>query len=201
MVESENSERGNNGTGILTKMSEVFIYGRSMVPALTILLIILVVYFSVMAPNFFTFVNFKAIISNIPVIAIMAIGETFVLLVRGLDVSIGSILGFTAVNVVLFHNAGFNAYVIVLLCVLIGAFFGALNGFIITKIGVNSVITTLGTMALARGLASWFTLAFKVLKVGRVYDQQFLKISRLYFPADKQIIPITLIYIIKAFFV
>ena len=188
--------RNEADKSLVAKISEILIYSRNMVPALTILLLILVIYFSLMAPNFFTFINFKAIISNIPIIAIMSIGETFVLLVRGLDVSIGSILGFTAVNVVLFHKAGFNAFEIVIFCMLIGAFFGAFNGIIITKIGVNPVITTLGTMALARGMASWFTLAFKVLKVGRVYDQKFLNIARLYFPQGKQIIPITLIYII-----
>ena len=195
-MNSNSLEEKNKFSPIINKMLELFVYGKSMVPALVMLLMILVLYFSLMAPNFFTFTNFKAIISNIPVIAIMAIGETFVLLVRGLDVSIGSILGFTAVNVVLFHKAGFGALEIVVLCMLIGVFFGSVNGFIVTKVGVNPVITTLGTMALARGMASWFTLAFKVLKVGRVYDQKFLNIARLYFPADKQIIPITLIYII-----
>lgn len=191
-------ERGERFIG---RLSEVLVYGKSMVPALMILLVILVVYFGAMTPNFFAYTNFKAIISNIPVVAIMASGMLFVLLVGGLDVSVGSILGFTAVNVVLFHLAGFNALMVVILSALVGAFFGTLNGYIITKIGINPVITTLGTMALARGLASWFSLEMEILKEGRIYDQGFLNIARYYITEEKRVIPITLIYVVVLYIV
>jgi len=178
------------------KITEIFVYGKSMVPALGILLILLVVLFGTVTPNFMTFTNFKAIISNIPVIAFMSVGMTFVILVGGLDISVGSILGFTAVNVALFHHMGFPAWAVVLVCLGIGIFFGAFNGIIITRVGINPVITTLGTMALARGMASWFALDIESLKVGRIFDQNFLLISRLYLPRGTQIIPITLVYVI-----
>jgi ribose transport system permease protein len=178
------------------KLAEIFIYGKSMVPALVVLLFILVMLFSVATPHFFAYTNFKAIISNIPIIAIMAVGLTFVILIGGLDISVGSVLGFTAVNVALFHHMGFPAWSIVLVCLGIGAIFGSFNGVIITKVGVNPVITTLGTMALARGMASWFALDIESLKLGRIFDQKFLLIARRYFPRDAQLIPITLIYVI-----
>lgn len=181
------------------RLAEIFIYGKSMVPALGVLLIILVALFSIATPNFLAYTNFKAIISNIPVIAIMAVGMTFVLLVGGLDISVGSILGFTAVVVVMFHLWGLNAPLLVLCSALIGAFFGTFNGLIITKVGINPVITTLGTMALARGMASWFSLELDILREGRVYDRSFLNIARYYIPPDKQIVPITLIYVILLF--
>jgi ribose/xylose/arabinose/galactoside ABC-type transport system permease subunit len=166
------------------------------VPALLVLLVILVAFFGLMTPYFFKYTNFKAIISNIPIIAIMSIGMAFVLLIGGLDISVGSILGFTAVNVALFHHMGFPAWAIVLVCLAIGAAFGSFNGVIVTKVGINPVITTLGTMALARGMASWFALDIESLKLGRIFDQKFLLISRLYIPQDKQLIPITLVYVI-----
>jgi len=186
---------------LLDKLSEIIVYGKSMVPALLILLVILIVYFGLMTPYFFTYTNFKAIISNIPIIAIMSAGMTFVLLIGGLDISVGSILGFTAVNVALFHHMGFPAWAIVLVCLAIGTFFGSFNGLIITKVGINPVITTLGTMALARGMASWFALDIESLKLGRIFDQKFLLISRLYIPQDKQIIPITFVYVIVLYVV
>ena len=65
-------------------LGETFLYGKSMAPALGLLLAILVVFFSLATPYFFALANFKAIISNIPVIAIMAVGMTFVLLIGGL---------------------------------------------------------------------------------------------------------------------
>jgi len=191
--EEAQRERGETFAG---RLSEVFVYGKSIAPALIVLLALLILYFSLATPYFFAYTNFKAIISNIPVIAIMSVGMTFVLLIGGLDISVGSVLGFTAVNVVLFHNAGFNALIIVLLAACIGAFFGAFNGYIVTKIGINPVITTLGTMALARGLASWFSLDFEVLKVGRIFDQKFLNIARTFIPKEQQTVPITLVYVI-----
>jgi ribose transport system permease protein len=181
---------------IQDRLIEIFVYGKSMVPALVVLLILLTAFFGVMTPNFLKYTNFKAIISNFPIIAIMSVGMTFVLLIGGLDISVGSILGFTAVNVALFHHIGFPAWAIVLVCLAIGTIFGSFNGVIITKVGINPVITTLGTMALARGMASWFALDIESLKLGRIFDQKFLLIARLYIPQDKQIIPITLVYVI-----
>lgn len=179
------------------KLIETFVYSKSMVPALTVMLVVLVLFFSLTTPFFFALTNFKAIISNIPVIAIMAIGMTFVLLIGGLDISIGSILGFTAVNVVLFHSVGMPAWLVVICSLVVGLALGSVNGLIIIKIGINPVITTLGMMAFARGLASWFSLDFEVLRVGRIFDQKFLLLARQYLPSnDLQIFPITLVYII-----
>jgi ribose/xylose/arabinose/galactoside ABC-type transport system permease subunit len=194
---TESIEERNTTLG--ARLAEIFLYGKSMVPALLVLLAILLVFFGLMTPYFISFTNFKAIISNFPIIAIMAVGMTFVLLIGGLDISVGSVLGFTAVNVALFHHMGFPAWSIVLVCLAIGTLFGSFNGVIITKVGINPVITTLGTMALARGMASWFALDIESLKLGRIFDQKFLLISRLYIPQEKQIIPITLIYVIVLF--
>jgi ribose/xylose/arabinose/galactoside ABC-type transport system permease subunit len=186
-------------------IGELLFYGKSMIPALGFLLLILVLFFGFSTKNFFNLGTFKAIISNIPVIAIMSIGMTFVLLVGGLDISVGSILGFTAVNVVLFHDVFEKAGVpliwipwLVLLCSMaIGIVLGMLNGIIITRVGINPVITTLGMMAFARGLSSWFALGFKILKTGKITDQVFLNIARIYLPSSKvAIIPITLIYLV-----
>lgn len=179
--------------------SEVFLYGRSMAPALIILLVGLVLFFGLSTPHFLEFQNFQAIISNIPVIAILSVGMTFVLLIGGLDLSVGSILGFTAVTAVLFHDVGFPAWLVFLASLGIGAVFGSLNGFIITKVGINPVITTLGMMAFARGMASWFSLEIEILKTGRIYDQSFLNIARLYVPRNPPLFPITLVYIIALF--
>ena len=185
-------------------VADVLFYGKSMVPALSLLLLILVLFFGFFTKNFFTLGTFKAITSNLPVVAIVSIGMTFVLLIGGLDLSVGSILGFTAVNVVLFHDVFEKAGIplawlplLVVLCSLvIGTALGVINGLIITRIGINPVITTLGMMALARGMSSWFALGFEILKTGRITDQAFLNLARVYLPSAKvAIVPITLVYI------
>ena len=186
-------------------VADLLLYGKSMVPALTLLLVILVLFFGLVTKNFFTLGTFKAIASNFPVIAIMAIGMTFVLLVGGLDISVGSILGFTAVNVVLFHDyferigvpLAWLPWLVVLLSLITGLVLGSVNGLIITRVGINPVITTLGMMALARGMASWFALGFEILKTGKISDQRFLNLARMYLPdAKNAIIPITLVYLV-----
>jgi ribose/xylose/arabinose/galactoside ABC-type transport system permease subunit len=130
---------------------------------------------------------------------------TFVLLIGGLDLSVGSILGFTAVNVVLFHDVferagiplAYLPWMVVLCSLVIGTALGLINGLIITRIGINPVITTLGTMALARGMASWFALGFEILKTGRITDPAFLNLARAYLPnAQTAIVPITLVYLV-----
>lgn len=186
-------------------IGESLLYGKSMLPALGLLLLILVLVFGFGTKNFFTLGTFKAIISNMPVIAIMSVGMTFVLLIGGLDLSVGSILGFTAVNVVLFHDVlerlglplGWIPALVVVLSLVLGVLLGTINGLIITRLGINPVITTLGMMAFARGLSSWFALGFEILKTGRITDQKFLDMARVYLPnAKTAIIPITLIYVV-----
>ena len=196
---AEIKEASNNK--LKDKLSEIFIFSKSMVPALLVLMVLLIVFFWAATPYFMSFQNFKAIITNMPVKAIVAIGMTFVLLIGGLDLSVGSILGFTAVTAVLFHYAGLNMFAVIGLSLLIGAGLGSANGVLITKVGINPVITTLGMMAFARGLASWFTLEIEALKVGRIFDQKFLLLSRLWLPKGTHLIQITLIYIIVLYVV
>jgi ribose transport system permease protein len=194
-----------NGALKRRTIGDLLLYGKSMVPALLLLLAILVLFFGFMTKNFFTLGTFKAIISNIPVIAIVSVGMTFVLLIGGLDLSVGSIVGFTAVNVVLFHDyferlgvpLAWLPLLVVLLSLVVGTALGIINGLIITRIGINPVITTLGMMALARGMASWFALGFEILKTGRITDQKFLDLARQYLPSTAlAIIPITLVYVV-----
>jgi ribose/xylose/arabinose/galactoside ABC-type transport system permease subunit len=166
-----------------------------MTPALTVLLVGLVFFFSLATPDFLSAINLRAILSNVPVIAIMAVGMTFVLLAGGLDLSVGSILGFTAVNVVLFINAGLPLAFVILASVTIGAALGCVNALIITKGRINPVIVTLGMMAFARGLASWFSLDIEALKVGRVFDEGFLQLARYYVFPGFRLFPITIIYV------
>jgi ribose transport system permease protein len=201
MVDTELIQEPEERQTFKEKLAEILVYWKSMAPALGVLLVLLLLLFGVSTPNFLTYTNFKAIISNIPVIAIMSVGMTFVILVGGLDISVGSVLGITAVCVALFHHMQFPAWAVVLMCLGVGTFFGTFNGLIITKVGINPVITTLGTMALARGTASWFALDIESLKLGRIFDQKFLLIARRYFPQETQIIPITLIYVIVLYVV
>ena len=172
------------------------IYSDDIVGALGIFLVLLVLFFSIRTPHFFSLINFYSIIGNIPAMAILCLGLTFVVLVGDLDLSLGSILGITAILAVFFFKVmHFPMWLNLISCVIIGGFFGALNGAIVTKIGINSIITTLGTMALIRGLAYWIAMDVDAMQVGRITDPAFLNFGRYYFPEKSRLIPITLVYI------
>jgi ribose transport system permease protein len=87
-------------------------------------------------------------------IGIMAIGMTMVLVAGGLDLSVGSILAVGAVlsaRLMTYH--GMNPWLAVLCGLLAGVAFGAVNGILVTRIGIVPFITTLGTLSVGRGLA------------------------------------------------
>ena len=81
-----------------------------------------------------------------PLIGFLAIGLTFVVLAGNIDLSIGSIVGITSVVVANLFDLGFNIPIpfVILIAVLVGVVIGAINGFLVTVVGINSVITTLG---------------------------------------------------------
>lgn len=178
-----------------------FLNNDDIVGALSIFLVILVAFFSFATPHFFSFVNLYSIVGNIPALAIVCLGLTFVVLIGGLDLSLGSILGVTAVMAVFFFKVmHLPIWGIILACLLVGILLGALNAAIITKIGINPIITTLGTMAFLRGITYWIAMDVEALRVGRITDEAFLNFGRYYFPEDSRLIPITLVYLIVLYF-
>lgn len=129
---------------------------NSISPSLIIVVIIMYAVFGGINQDFFSFQNFKGILASLSVTGIMSVGLSFVVLTGNFDVSIGSILGISAVVMgKLFNVAGGHIPipVIIIIGLIIGAVVGALNGFLVTFVGINSVITTLGTLAVFRGLS------------------------------------------------
>ncbi len=129
---------------------------NSISPSLVIVVIIMYVIFGGINQDFFSFQNFKGIIASLSVTGIMSVGLAFVVLTGNFDVSIGSILGISAVIMGKLFNVAdghIPIFVIIIIGLLVGAAVGAINGFLVTFVGINSVITTLGTLAVFRGLS------------------------------------------------
>src|SRR5579885_2308568 len=117
-----------------------------------LLLIILVV--GLQAPRFLRIDNFEQILLSVAILAIVAVGETLVVLTRSVDLSVGSIVGFAAfVAANLFkQQPGTNLLVAILLGCALGLVLGAINGLIVTWGRVPSIVATLGTLYAYRGL-------------------------------------------------
>ena len=126
-------------------------------------LILVLAYFSVMAPNFLTAANAVIVSKHVALNAFLAIGMTFVIITGGIDLSVGSIVGLCAmvagwlvlngVDTGLGWTVWFNTWEIVGITLLMGIAVGFINGLLITRLNVAPFIATLGTLYIARGAA------------------------------------------------
>jgi len=105
-------------------------------------------------PNFIQPINIRSILLWIPLLSVVAMGQMMVIITRGIDVSVGSILAFSGIVVgMIFRDfPEFNIYLGTLLGILLGAMLGAINGGLIAWLKVPPIITTLGTLSAYRGL-------------------------------------------------
>jgi ribose transport system permease protein/AI-2 transport system permease protein len=114
------------------------------------LLIVEIVLFSVLSDVFFTGENLSRILQNSAELAIVSIGMTMVIIMGGIDLSVGSALGICAIVVGNLLLSGANPVLIVLAPMLIGAFIGLLNGGLIARLRIPDIIVTLATMSIWR---------------------------------------------------
>jgi ribose transport system permease protein len=115
------------------------------------------VLFSVMSGNFFTQGNLFNILRQISTNAIIAFGMTFVLLIGGIDLSVGSIVAATNCVSIGLMVLGVPVAAAGLLGVLLGALIGLVNGLVVTKGKIPPFIATLAMMTIGRGIAYVYT--------------------------------------------
>ena len=120
-------------------------------------LILFSIIISILNPRFLTSGNLLNVFRQTSINAIIAAGMTFVILTSGIDLSVGSTLGFSGAIGASVLLSGSHVVVAILVAVLVGAAIGAMNGFIITKGKVQPFIATLATMTLLRGATMVFT--------------------------------------------
>lgn len=111
------------------------------------------------APAFLTPDNFRDILLNIAILVIVALGQMMVIITRGIDLSVGSVVGLTAmmVSFTLIAAPGLPLALALLLGLAIGAGLGALNGLLVSAGGVPPIIATLGSMSVYRGLIFFYS--------------------------------------------
>lgn len=115
--------------------------------------IVLVIVFSFMNKYFLTVVNFKAIGFGMLSVGIVSIGMMIVMVTGAFDLSVGSTLALTGIIAAKLMELGVSIVLSILIALMLGAFIGYFNGLLITGIGINPFIATLGTMSMVRGLA------------------------------------------------
>ena len=169
---------------------------KTIILPLILTYILLTIIFSIINPIFFSIRNIGVLLIVLSLPGITALGETFVLLTRNVDLSVGSIIGVTSIMVAWLYNLeNFNIStpLIIIIGILVGLIIGSINGYFVSILGVNSVVATMGTLAIFRGVA--YITADKPLLI---HDKFFNFIGRGYI-FNK--IPLVFIYMIIIFFI
>jgi ribose transport system permease protein len=117
-------------------------------------LALLIAVMSVLSPYFLSVSNFLNILLATAVIGVLAVGATFVICAAGIDLSLGSVLGFAGVVGALAVNGlGLPWSAALPAGLLAGAACGAINGLLVTRAKIPAFIVTLGMLGIARGAA------------------------------------------------
>ena len=118
------------------------------------LIVVAVIFFGALIDNYYSFRTFNRIASSVAIITVVAVGQTLVVLTRNIDLSVGSIVGFTAyfVGTLIANHNDINPLLAVGISVAIGAALGVVNGVLVAWGRVPAVVVTLGTLAIYRGV-------------------------------------------------
>ena len=117
------------------------------------ILICLILILGILSDKFFTVTNFSNVFRQITMLVITGSAVTLLMISGNLDLSVGSVLALSAVLSAKFAVMGLSVPVSILFSSLFGIMIGVLNGFMVVKVKIPSIIATLGTMYIARGLS------------------------------------------------
>jgi simple sugar transport system permease protein len=120
--------------------------------SIIVVTIIVAIYFAASTETFFTEGNFKTLLPYFAPFAILAAGEVFLMINGEIDLSIGAVYLFTPFLFYELHNGGVPLLPGVIIALIAAAGVGVINGFFTAIVGVNSFITTLGTLFAFEGL-------------------------------------------------
>jgi rhamnose transport system permease protein len=155
-------------TGVIFRLRELGIF---------VALLVCIVIFSVRAGNFLTVGNWQDIGTDVAMVAVVAVGETMVVLTRNIDLSVGSIVGvssFVAANTLQHHHHA-SLLLVAILAALVGCACGLGNGLLVAYGKIPAIIATLATLAIYRGIDFELTNGENVLAAN--LPQNFLNFS------------------------
>jgi ribose transport system permease protein len=128
-------------------------HAKLAIPVYVVLLLLLIVT-SILSPTFRTVDNFINVVSQFTPLAIVALGQTIVLLLAGIDLSVGSVVSFATVVMGLYSGISTpHLYLSIFLALLAGALTGLINGWGIVKFKVPPLIMTMATMSVLKGIS------------------------------------------------
>ncbi|MEM7445324.1 MAG: ABC transporter permease [Pseudomonadota bacterium] len=145
--------------------------------ATLIVLLLMCSLFAALSDRFLTISNFQNVMRNAAPLIIASCGMTAVMIARGLDLSVGSVLAAASVLAAFLAVAGVPLYGAFAVGILFGAAVGLVNGVIIATLSVSPIIVTLGMLNIARGIA--YLITPSAILVGLPRDWSGLGTSKL----------------------
>lgn len=126
---------------------------KSNMTAIGIVLILMIVIASVMSPYFIDIYNLQSLIRDLAFIGMIGIGQSLLLLIGELDLSVGKIASLCGImSGMMMVTWGWNPWLSLVLALVIGLVLGAINGLIITKLRLNAMVATIGMQGVYGGI-------------------------------------------------
>ena len=122
-----------------------------------LLFIVIFIGFSLFSENFFSLKNLENIVSSAADVGIVAIGMTFVLLIGGIDLSVGAVMYITGSTIALLLEQSWGVLPSIFVGIICGTLYGCFNAFLISKVKIIPFMATLGTLTAGRGLGLLLT--------------------------------------------
>lgn len=133
-------------------------------------LVAMCVLISLITPNFLTSYNLAIVIRQVSFIGIVAAGQTLVLLLGGIDLSVGAIAGLTAIlGAMMMTTGGIEPFAAACLAATLGFLFGLVNGFMIARMKLNAFIVTLATGEVFAGAVLVLTRGYSVTGIPKSF--------------------------------
>ncbi|HVO21281.1 MAG TPA: ABC transporter permease [Anaeromyxobacter sp.] len=142
---------------------------RTKESAILLALLIMMVVIGVIAPRFISGTNLFQVSRQVAFVAIVALGELFVILTGGIDLSVGSIMGWSGVAAAWAMSLGVNPALAVLFGILAGVAMGAINGSLIAFVKVPPFIATLGMLQFAHGNVLGLTKGWPITAIPKSF--------------------------------
>lgn len=146
------------------KFSFQFLHRQGMI----VVFIVICVAAYLLTSDFLSLGNIRNVLRQVSIIGLLAAGETFVILIGGIDLSIGAIVSLTGCIAAGFQGHG--VFVGVLAGLATGAAIGLINGLAVAKGRIQPFVVTLGTMSIAQGLALLYTGGFPIFDLSDSFN-------------------------------
>lgn len=145
---------------VMRRILQAFVDIREL--TLIVLIAAIIIVMANINPYFFSFSNFRAVAVGMAPTAVIVIGMAILLASGGFDLSVGSVMALSSTVVAMLLLTGVPIPLAVACGLFLGAVAGVGNGLLVTGLGINPLIATLGTMSIARGIALVLTEGFSV---------------------------------------